>query len=98
MTVCSNLFTVPTIPVLPQRPYKLPCALEKQWKFGKHFQPKEKEDVKPMDISATEAKLIVPVGDIDKDDKDNPQLVSEYVNDIYQYMRDLESTYSVKAR
>ena len=27
---------------------------------------------------------------IDINDKDNPQLVSEYVNDIYEYMRGLE--------
>lgn len=28
--------------------------------------------------------------DIDAKDHDNPQLVSEYVNDIYEYMRVLE--------
>lgn len=30
------------------------------------------------------------VFDIDADDEDNPQLVSEYVNDIYAYLRELE--------
>lgn len=30
------------------------------------------------------------VFDIDADDDDNPQLVSEYVNDIYAYLRELE--------
>ena len=34
--------------------------------------------------------------DIDKDDKDNPQLVSEYVIDIYDYMRELEERYSIR--
>ena len=30
------------------------------------------------------------VFDIDAEDEDNPQLVSEYVNDIYAYLRELE--------
>ena len=47
-----------------------------------------------MDISQSEAfsKQLLPVNvqDIDQDDGDNPQLVAEYVNDIYNYMRQLE--------
>ena len=47
-----------------------------------------------MDISQSEAfsKQLLPVNvqDIDQDDGDNPQLVAEYVNDIYDYMRQLE--------
>lgn len=38
------------------------------------------------------------VNDIDKDDHDNPQLVSEYVNDIYVYLRQLETRYPVRAQ
>ena len=33
---------------------------------------------------------------IDADDDEMPQLVSEYVNDIYAYLRDLERKYSVR--
>lgn len=48
----------------------------------------------PMDISdaGPEAfsKALFNVQDIDANDKENPQLVSEYVNDIYEYMRVLE--------
>jgi len=33
---------------------------------------------------------------IDADDGENSQLVSEYVNDIYSYLRDLEKSYNVK--
>lgn len=48
----------------------------------------------PMDISdaGQEAfsKALFNVQDIDANDKENPQLVSEYVNDIYNYMRVLE--------
>ena len=36
------------------------------------------------------SKALLNVQDIDANDKDNPQLVSEYVNDIYDYMRSLE--------
>jgi cyclin B len=38
------------------------------------------------------------VQDIDADDGDNPQLVSEYVNDIYAYMRELELAFPVAPR
>ena len=31
-----------------------------------------------------------PIDDIDKDDMENPQLVVEYVNEIYAYLRQLE--------
>lgn len=47
-----------------------------------------------MDISEDKpeafSKTLLKVQDIDANDKDNPQLVSEYVNDIYNYMRHLE--------
>jgi len=36
--------------------------------------------------------------DIDKDDSDNPQLVSEYVNEIYAYLRRLESSYPIRSQ
>jgi len=38
------------------------------------------------------------VTDIDKDDRDNPQLVSEYVNDIYSYLRQLEVRYPIHSQ
>ena len=38
------------------------------------------------------------VNDIDKDDHDNPQLVSEYVNDIYAYLRQLETRYPIQSQ
>lgn len=54
-----------------------------------------------MDISDDRpdafSKALLKVEDIDANDKDNPQLVSEYVNDIYEYMRELEVKYPVKA-
>jgi len=47
-----------------------------------------------MDISDDKpeafSKVLLKVEDIDLNDKDNPQLVSEYVNDIYAYMQKLE--------
>lgn len=41
--------------------------------------------------------LLLNIQDIDANDKDNPQLVSEYVNDIYDYMRTLERKYPVRS-
>lgn len=55
----------------------------------------------PMEISPVED-ICTPrinmgnVFDIDAEDADNPQLASEYVNEIYAYLRDLEKTYSVR--
>ena len=45
------------------------------------------------------SKQLLPddVSDIDKDDSQNPQLVSEYVNDIYDYMHDLERRFNVRS-
>jgi hypothetical protein len=58
-----------------------------------------------MDIScnsqgeeAFSKQLLATVPDIDKDDKDNPQLVSEYVNEIYEYMRELERITPIKPK
>lgn len=57
----------------------------------------------PMEVCEEQTRPCIPAGidmanvfDIDADDQDNPQLVSEYVNDIYAYLRDLEKCYCVK--
>lgn len=56
--------------------------------------------VAPMDISEDRAdafsRAMVPVEDIDANDHDNPQLVSEYVCDIYDYMRQMEKRLFVR--
>ena len=64
-----------------------------------------------MDISANsqcmafsalqiEDKEVIPanVQNIDSEDADNPQLVCQYVNGIYDYMRELEQRYPVKVQ
>ena len=56
-----------------------------------------------MDISANAAgdafsKQMLSVNDIDKDDHDNPQLVSAYVNDIYDYLWKLERAQPVRRK
>lgn len=73
----------------------------------KPVKPQNVEEIKkeapapfsPMEVSASEAfsRLMLPpnVADIDSEDHDNPQLVAEYVNDIYTYMRQLEDRYSI---
>lgn len=57
-------------------------------------EPKTSASPAPMDISSTSldgafSKHLL-ILDIDAEDGDNPQLVSLYVNDIYDYMRRLE--------
>lgn len=54
-------------------------------------QPTDTElDTAVQDLSQAFSSQRLNVVDIDAEDKDNPQLVSEYVNDIYPYMRALE--------
>ncbi|XP_013401826.1 G2/mitotic-specific cyclin-B-like [Lingula anatina] len=52
----------------------------------------------PMEVSQPESysRRLMNVEDIDAQDKENPQLVSEYVNEIYQYMRNLEVEQGVR--
>nr|P15206.1 RecName: Full=G2/mitotic-specific cyclin-B [Marthasterias glacialis]CAA34624.1 unnamed protein product [Marthasterias glacialis] len=74
--------------------------------MGLNVEPMEKakpQSPEPMDMSeinsALEAfsqNLLEGVEDIDKNDFDNPQLCSEFVNDIYQYMRKLEREFKVR--
>ena len=54
----------------------------------------------PAIVEATEAfsKKLLNVEDIDKNDLENPQLVSEYVNTIYDYMRELERQFPIGHR
>ena len=53
------------------------------------FVQPENEDVE-MDEVETLIKNRELIDDIDKDDVENPQLVVEYVNEIYAYLRQLE--------
>ncbi|XP_065836913.1 G2/mitotic-specific cyclin-B-like [Oscarella lobularis] len=63
---------------------------------------KEEADEEEMETSRSheepmEMETAIPplYENIDEDDADNPQLCSEYVNDIYKYMRELEVKYTV---
>lgn len=47
-------------------------------------------------VEAFSAQQLASVDDIDRDDHTNPQLVSEYVNDIYKYMLRLEREFQVR--
>ncbi|XP_065844306.1 G2/mitotic-specific cyclin-B-like [Oscarella lobularis] len=57
---------------------------------------KEEADEEEMERSRSHEEPIPPLDEnIDEDDADNPQLCSEYVNDIYKYLRELEVKYTV---
>ena len=46
-------------------------------------------------LQISEPEIPMNVINIDLDDLDNPQLVSDYVNGIYDYMRELEQRFPV---
>lgn len=50
-------------------------------------------DVEMVDVAAA---IVAPAEDIDKDDVGNPQMLPEYVNEIYAYMRILEQRQAVR--
>lgn len=63
--------------------------------FHSQFQVEEQPspevgDAEVLELSNAFSSKLLTVIDIDAEDKDNPQLVSEYVNDIYHYLRQLE--------
>ena len=53
------------------------------------------EDVEMEDVEQIIATSTAQIENIDQDDVDNPQLVVEYVNEIYAYMRYLEEKQSI---
>jgi len=63
---------------------------------------KQMEDVEMADLAAAPVVKAYSVGNlenvdnIDKDDVENPQLVVEYVNEIYEYLRQLETLQGVR--
>ncbi|KAL4222814.1 G2/mitotic-specific cyclin-B2 [Mactra antiquata] len=52
-------------------------------------------ELAPIVDFPTESRVVIH--DIDAEDKENTQLVSEYVNDIYKYMLHLEDMYPIRA-
>jgi len=66
--------------------------------------PKNEVKIDPVEVMDISAQVVedaemqdVEVEDIDADDAGNPQLVTEYVNDIYGYLRQLETIQCVNA-
>jgi len=55
----------------------------------------QSQDVEMEDIEQIMATSSAQIENIDQDDVDNPQLVVEYVNEIYAYMRFLETQQSI---
>jgi hypothetical protein len=52
----------------------------------------DKENVEPMLIDEMEEDFFEEAEDIDYADKDDPQCVTEYVNQIYEYLREKEAS------
>ena len=65
----------------------------------------EQDEVRNTDVEMEEVAEILPtahsvlnIENIDKDDGENPQLVVEYVNEIYAYLRHLENVQNVREK
>ena len=82
------------------------ASLEKLRKNEELEEPMETEEPAPeelpqlpagdVDMADVAAAIVAPVEDIDKDDVGNPQMLPEYVNEIYAYMRILEQKQAVR--
>lgn len=57
--------------------------------------PMETSGCEPADLCQAFSDVILDtaIRDVDADDYDNPMLCSEYVKDIYKYLRQLEASY-----
>lgn len=54
-------------------------------------------EVEPMEVSVfSDGEFDEEIEDIDKEDRENPQLVVEYVRDIYNYLRHVESIQTIR--
>ncbi|XP_078040187.1 G2/mitotic-specific cyclin-B-like [Augochlora pura] len=67
-----------------------PTVKESAPEENKSAQPAIKKEIESFSSD------LLPVEDIDKEDHENPTLVSIYSNDIYEYLRSLENKYPVK--
>ncbi|KAK7070403.1 G2/mitotic-specific cyclin-B2, partial [Halocaridina rubra] len=91
-------------PIAKPRPTLLRRRENKENEGCKGEVPREnaKEEMEVQQVAKVEDLAIVfstqrlNVENIDAQDKDNPQLVSEYVNDIFKYMRALEEKSRVR--
>lgn len=54
------------------------------------------QDVEMAEVPALSSLDLAQIENIDLDDKENPQLAVEYVNEIYEYMRQLEAKQFIK--
>jgi len=92
---------------IPSKEFKEPLKPLLNRRQGKDKENSETLRVSGISIQHEDMEVSTPVDDvemdedsvedIDADDAGNPQLVVEYVNDIYAYLRQLESTQCVKA-
>lgn len=80
------------------------ASLEKLKKNEELDEPMETEEQEELallpasdiDMADVAAAIVAPVEDIDGDDVGNPQMLPEYVNEIYAYMRILEQRQAVR--
>lgn len=88
----------------PTKEISKPTIVRKVVKKAVPVEKPSEDEADKMDVSGVlqdeemDADVVqVPVENIDAEDTENPQLVTEYVNEIYNYLRSVESVQSVKA-
>ncbi|XP_051559981.1 G2/mitotic-specific cyclin-B2-like [Myxocyprinus asiaticus] len=90
-------------PVLPMKPSVKPAVVRPKRAQVPHpapaFPPARADvSVKEEELCQAFSNSLFPVEDIDEGDADMPQLCSEYVKDIYVYLRRLEAQQSIRPR
>ncbi|XP_061118741.1 G2/mitotic-specific cyclin-B1 [Conger conger] len=60
--------------------------------------PMETSGCAPEDLCQAFSDVLLNIKDVDADDYDNPMLCSEYIKDIYKYLRQLEVDQAVRPR
>ncbi|XP_026777295.3 G2/mitotic-specific cyclin-B1 isoform X2 [Pangasianodon hypophthalmus] len=81
-----------------QEPKQLPKVENEIFSEPSSPVPMETSGCAPDELCQAFSDVLLNIKDVDADDYDNPMLCSEYVKDIYKYLRQLEADQAVKPR
>ncbi|XP_017315379.1 G2/mitotic-specific cyclin-B1 isoform X2 [Ictalurus punctatus] len=83
---------------LKQEPKQLPKVEDEISSEPSSPVPMETSGCAPDELCQAFSDVLLNIKDVDADDYDNPMLCSEYVKDIYKYLRQLEADQAVRPR
>ncbi|KAF7688547.1 hypothetical protein HF521_013354 [Silurus meridionalis] len=81
-----------------QEPKQLPKVENEIYSEPSSPVPMETSGCAPDELCQAFSDVLLNIKDVDADDYDNPMLCSEYVKDIYKYLRQLEADQAVRPR